>query len=381
MVVIPAGPFLFGPHAERRETQAFAIDRHPVTIAEYAEFAQKHSLRVPQFLQQSSVVKTKGDHPMVGITWREALAFCRLQQCDLPTEEEWEKAARGDGGLLYPFGNRFDSKCCNTKAAGRADTTPVDYYKNGASPYGVMDLAGNVFEFTNSVTPTLLVRVKGGSWFDPPALARADRAMTARLDYSSSSMGFRRVRRPGGRLVDQADGILARASALNATAPPLPAGDDAMGDARLANDIKDLFAITTSESAAHLITAVEEQNHDIVGGLTPETIARALAEALEVPPETARPVEEALAEALARGDLAGTRAILSQQSGVTGAKPEVARVLADAEEALAAANRRGTLEEYRIVRRGSTARIWLATALALALANALVYWARSGGRL
>ena len=93
------------------------------------------------------------DYPVVGVSWFEAVAYCRWlsQQTGLefrlPSEAEWEKAARGADGRLYPWGNTWETGRCNSEEAGRKRTTPVGQYPSGASPYGALDMAGNVWEW------------------------------------------------------------------------------------------------------------------------------------------------------------------------------------------------------------------------------------------
>ena len=109
-------------------------------------------------------IDNKPDHPVVQITWQDAMAYCNwfdqkfkaeLEKYSLtlylPTEAQWEKAARGEYGNEWPWGNEFDKKKCNTKEGGKGGTTPVDAYPSGASPYGVMDMVGNIWEWMNTL--------------------------------------------------------------------------------------------------------------------------------------------------------------------------------------------------------------------------------------
>ena len=94
---------------------------------------------------------------MVHVTWHDAVAYCRWlakatgKPYRLPSEAEWEKAARGTDGRIYPWGDKWDSRRCNSKEGGPGDTTPVGAYLDGASSYGLLDMAGNVWEWTLSL--------------------------------------------------------------------------------------------------------------------------------------------------------------------------------------------------------------------------------------
>ncbi len=160
LIRIPAGKFLMGSDPakdkEARDYEQpqhtvnlpdFYIARYPVTNAQFA--AWKGDKEFPQ---------SKADHPVVEVDWHEAVAFCRwLSQKSshtvrLPTEAEWEKAARGTDGWIYPWGNAWDKSRCNTIEGGLEDTTPVGRYSPaGDSLYGVGDMAGNVFEWCSTI--------------------------------------------------------------------------------------------------------------------------------------------------------------------------------------------------------------------------------------
>jgi toxoflavin biosynthesis protein ToxD len=113
------------------------------------------------------------DHPVVMISHTDAQIFARWlsqktgQSWRLPTEEEWEKAARGDDGQRFPWGQKFEPNRLNSHDLGPFDTLPVGRYPKGASPYGLMDAAGQVFEWTATPAPgSNHFIVKGGSWDD-----------------------------------------------------------------------------------------------------------------------------------------------------------------------------------------------------------------------
>jgi formylglycine-generating enzyme required for sulfatase activity len=133
------------------------MGRYPVTNRQYAEFlkrvkTQEEPQRAGWFLRKPAEAKL--DHPVVGIGWEDACAYCawlsQETRCTyrLPSEAEWEKAARGEDGRRFPWGNEWANRHAN---AGRSDTTPVDAYPTGTSPYGCVDMAGNVQEWTRTL--------------------------------------------------------------------------------------------------------------------------------------------------------------------------------------------------------------------------------------
>jgi len=130
----------------------FALSRYPVTNARYAEFLAARGGRASE-----SIARGEGAaHPVWGVRVEEAEGFVAWARevsgaaLRLPTEVEWEYAARGPDGWEYPFGEDFDARCCNTREAGRDGTCPVDAHDHAPSAWGVRDLAGNVEEWTAS---------------------------------------------------------------------------------------------------------------------------------------------------------------------------------------------------------------------------------------
>jgi len=157
VVYVPAGQFIYGKENEIINLKkGFFIDVTPVTNAQYKKFKPSHTYE-----------RGKENHPVVHVTWADAIRYAKWAGKRLPTEEEWEKAARGIDGREYPWGNKFDSKKCNTFESGIYGTTPVDRYPEGKSPYGCYDMAGNVWEWTDSswyVKYKLNRVLRGGSW-------------------------------------------------------------------------------------------------------------------------------------------------------------------------------------------------------------------------
>jgi formylglycine-generating enzyme required for sulfatase activity len=171
LILIPAGEFLMGSDLEKDEEASddelpqhklylpdYYIAKTPVTNAQYLAFVEVMGYRVPEHWEAGKPPAGKEQHPVVNVTWHDALAYCQwLSQTTgrayaLPSEAEWAKAARGTDGRIYPWGDHWDAKRCNTRESGRSDTTLVGYFSpQGDSPYGGMDMVGNVWEWTRSL--------------------------------------------------------------------------------------------------------------------------------------------------------------------------------------------------------------------------------------
>lgn len=156
MVYVPAGVFLMGSDDPRTNdanrpmhkvrTKAYWIDKYPVTMAQYARFIAANEYRVPLNWKDGRIPRGLAMHPVTMVSWYNARDYCAWAGKRLPTEAEWEHAARGEDGRLWPWGNRMQPENLNTYYTV-GHTTPVDAYPRGASPYGVMDMAGNVQEW------------------------------------------------------------------------------------------------------------------------------------------------------------------------------------------------------------------------------------------
>ena len=159
MVEIPAGAFRMGTDMERADPQngpehmvdlpAYRIDKYLVTNAQYARFVAETGYRAPLDWKGGKIPRGQEMNPVTMVTWGDAEAYAKWAHKRLPTEAEWEKAARGTDGRRWPWGNKMDPSRLNTYYTVGA-TTPVDRYPGGASPYGLLDMAGNVNEWTAS---------------------------------------------------------------------------------------------------------------------------------------------------------------------------------------------------------------------------------------
>jgi formylglycine-generating enzyme required for sulfatase activity len=171
LVYIPAGTFLMGSSDSDKSATGYEKPRHrlylpsywigrfPVTNEEYRYFLLANpEHKKPRNWDGNSFPKGKKRYPVRYVRWEDAVAYCRwLSQVSekkytLPSEAEWEKAARGPHGRIYPWGNVFDKTRCNTSESEIHGTTPVGKYSpRGDSPYGCVDMSGNVWEWTRSL--------------------------------------------------------------------------------------------------------------------------------------------------------------------------------------------------------------------------------------
>ncbi len=139
---------------------AYFIDRYEVTNAQYKECVDVGKCKKPQdttWYDNASYA----NHPVVNVDWEQANTFCKWAGKRLPTEAEWEKASRGENGNVYPWGNSWDENKCNNrdyigtltssmaKMYMNRGTTPVGSFESGKSPYGAVDMAGNVWEWVS----------------------------------------------------------------------------------------------------------------------------------------------------------------------------------------------------------------------------------------
>jgi serine/threonine-protein kinase len=186
-VLIPTGPFVYGEarpgtgtRPQRLDLPAFRIATTPVTNQQYLAFVTACGWPAPPHWANGQPPARRLDHPVVNVTWYDADGFCRWAGVRLPTEQEWEKAARGAEGHVYPWGNRVLAKACNSAEESPRDTRPVESYPAGISPYGVKQMLGNVWEWCADWGDSKQTRrvLRGGSFcFSQNAVSCATRYM------------------------------------------------------------------------------------------------------------------------------------------------------------------------------------------------------------
>lgn len=209
----------------RARTAAYAITATPITNRQYAAFIAATGHRLPDvdkatwatyglihpYERTRRSAWSKGrppagreDHPVVLVSQSDAQAYAAWlsrrsgRVWRLPTELEWEKAARGVDGRHFPWGNDFDPARLNSHDAGPFDSTPVGRYRAGASPYGMLDAAGQVFEWTATAADPGRALVKGGSWDDQGCGVCRPAARHGRpVGIKHILIGFRLVREIG----------------------------------------------------------------------------------------------------------------------------------------------------------------------------------------
>lgn len=262
MVLVPAGEFTMGTAADSEGLpdehplrlvylSAFWIDRYEVTNAGYQQFVQATGYQAPANANQASTLWEQNaplpgieQHPVVNVSWLDAVAFCRWNEKRLPTEAEWEKAARGTDGRTYPWGKDWDFEKANSASywakrtvqfidstaweafwikgigaaiskekglKGEILTLPVGSFPAGAGPYGALDMAGNAAEWVQDwynpnyyrTAPVsdpqgpergAIKAMRGGSWLKPAISLRTTDRDWGTMDSRPSGTGFRCAR-------------------------------------------------------------------------------------------------------------------------------------------------------------------------------------------
>ena len=227
LLFVPAGEFLMGTLGDTVELDAFYIDEHEVTVHQYKQCENNGPCTEPAKIQSASgeiyYRDTRfNDYPVINVNWDQAQAYCQWVGRRLPTEAEWEKAARGTDGRKFPWGDEFDGNklnFCDTNCVaydyrdinwddGFAETSPVGSFWQGASPYDALDMAGNVWEWVAdwyeadyySVSPAKNPQgpntgsekvLRGGCWGDVNDLLETSFRHHVGRYISSHDIGFR----------------------------------------------------------------------------------------------------------------------------------------------------------------------------------------------
>lgn len=195
-------PLMKNRYEEKRIARDFSIGRCAVTNEAYGEFVADTGHPMPEGWREAREPPWgagRGAHPVVGVSWHDAAAYCRWAGGRLPTADEWERSARGTDGRAYPWGDRFDPRRCNSAERGTKGTVPADDLPEGASPDGLLNTTGNVSEWTVPTCP-FTGGLRGASFKDPCELfgLTVDTLRGAAVATVDSAVGFRVVLTAGG---------------------------------------------------------------------------------------------------------------------------------------------------------------------------------------
>lgn len=237
MVFVPAGPFEMGNSLDKAlaecrkfrsdceavwyaaeepvhtvDVPAFYIDVYEVTNAAYRVCLLASVCQPPHFIYSATHTdyftnKVYDNYPMINVNWENAKTYCEWRGVRLPTEAEWEKAARGTDGRMYPWGEVLDPTRANYQDSKLGDPTTVGSYESGKSPYGAYDMTGNVWEWTSdwfdaypgssATNPDFGQKVRvlrGGAWLDPGNTIHASNRGGLDPTHSFGNIGFRCAR-------------------------------------------------------------------------------------------------------------------------------------------------------------------------------------------
>jgi formylglycine-generating enzyme required for sulfatase activity len=206
LVLIVAGKFKKGDRKmednppEEMELPAFYLARNPVTNAQYKKYLEGNpKVKKPEYWDDERF--NQPEQPVVGVSAFDAKGYCKWAGLRLPTELEWEKGARGTDGRPYPWGKEKPTKERANFGRAVGQPTPVGSYPTGASPYGLMDMAGNVWEWTASVygqdkDGAEWRTLRGGSFDGEAGVLRATCRLVIRSDDGRDIFGFRCAQDP-----------------------------------------------------------------------------------------------------------------------------------------------------------------------------------------
>jgi formylglycine-generating enzyme required for sulfatase activity len=191
MVKVDGSVFLSGPSNQPVWLPAYYLDVHPVSNADYARFVAATGHTPPQHWTDGQYPEAIAHHPVVFVTWNDATAYAEWAGKTLPSNQQWEKAARGTRGNVYPWGDQPTPAKCNVRENGVGTTTPVDCYQSGVSPYGVYDMCGNIWEWCSTQSKPGRHELKGGAWTSPFNRATPSSFNDAAATMCDDDTGFR----------------------------------------------------------------------------------------------------------------------------------------------------------------------------------------------
>jgi formylglycine-generating enzyme required for sulfatase activity len=222
MRLVPAGGFTMGEDGDPSTAPkhslslpAFYVDALEVTNARFARFVDQTGFKPrgdwrefadPARFDPAFFDTERAEHPVVNVTWNDATAYCEWAGKRLPYEAEWEKAARGEDGRRWPWGNEPHPEFANVEnnTEGEPDTKRVGSLPKGASPFGMLDMVGNVREWTDSTLQSYPLAdptadpdsassrvTRGGSWLSLPTSIEVTRRLAEPVDIAAKDLGFR----------------------------------------------------------------------------------------------------------------------------------------------------------------------------------------------
>ncbi len=192
MVLVPGGEFLFGAEKAPQTTEPFLLDAHPVTNGQYRAFLESTGYREPRYWDDARF--NQPDQPVVGVSLGDCKKYAQWVSKDLPTEHQWEKAARGVDGRTYPWGEQLKGKGAHFDLdPSRDQCKAIGTVPDEATPYGCHEMAGFVWEWTKSpFEKGSKDRVlKGGAWTDDERFVRCAARLPAKEREKADNLGFR----------------------------------------------------------------------------------------------------------------------------------------------------------------------------------------------
>jgi formylglycine-generating enzyme required for sulfatase activity len=201
MVWVSEGKFKMGydkgrpnekPEREVDVATGFYMGKHEVTNDEYARFIAASKRATPSHWTDGKFPEGEGSLPVTNVSWDDARLYCEWKGTRLPTETEWEYAARGKESRLFPWGNEWKSGAANNFEAGKNGPVAVGSFAEGKGPFGTFDQAGNVWEWTASMGPgEKQMIIKGGSYAPLEDRPRASLRGVVGKDQAKPTVGFR----------------------------------------------------------------------------------------------------------------------------------------------------------------------------------------------